>query len=151
MSPTISSTSAVVVQKGNYHVGQVVSFKENGVTVTHRLVSIDANGLITTKGDANATTDPWHVPKSQIIGGVVTTVPELGYWLVHPGHPFALAAALLALLVGWQIWSFTKSSALAAENARRRTTRQRMAPVRTVEDRRGPVAPHIPLHVRVGQ
>jgi signal peptidase I len=105
MSPTIPPKTAVIVHEHQYHVGQVVTFVENGETVTHRLISINANGIITTKGDANATVDPWHVPKSQIIGGVVTTMPEVGYWLVYLKHPVGLASVVLALLVIWQIWA----------------------------------------------
>jgi signal peptidase len=105
MSPTIAPKTAVIVREHQYHVGQVVTFVENGETVTHRLVSIDANGLITTKGDANATADPWHVPQSQIVGGVVKTLPEVGYWLVYLKHPYGLASVVLAMLVIWQIWA----------------------------------------------
>jgi signal peptidase I len=105
MSPTIAPKTAVIVHEHQYHVGQVVTFVEDGQTVTHRLISINAEGMTTTKGDANATVDPWHVPKSQIIGGVVTTMPEVGYWLVYFKHPLGLASLVLALLVIWQIWA----------------------------------------------
>jgi signal peptidase len=105
MSPTIPPKAAVIVHEHQYHVGQVVTFVENGQTVTHRLVSINADGIITTKGDANATADPWHVPQTQIIGGVVKTMPEVGYWLVYFKHPVGLASVVLALLVIWQIWA----------------------------------------------
>jgi signal peptidase I len=109
MTPTIPSKSAVIVEKNHYHVGQVVTFTENGLTVTHRLISINARGMITTKGDANATADPWHVPKSQIIGGVVTTLPEVGYWLEYLKSPLGSASLLLALLASWQLWSLSKT------------------------------------------
>jgi signal peptidase I len=152
MAPTIPPKSAVLVRQGAYHVGQVVTFTEDGQTVTHRLVSIDARGLITTKGDGNATADPWHVPKSQIIGGVVTTVPELGYWLIYLKNPIGLASVLLTLLVLWQIWSIGKPSALAAAAPRSRARRRRrtpepaleMYPIRSANHPRG-------LHVRTGQ
>jgi signal peptidase I len=105
MSPTISPKTVVIVREHQYHVDQVVTFVENGQTVTHRLVSIDPDGMITTKGDANATADPWHVPQSQIVGGVVKTMPEVGYWLVYLKHPYGLASVVLAMLVIWQIWA----------------------------------------------
>jgi signal peptidase I len=110
MSPTIVPKTAVIVHEHQYHVGQVVTFVENSQTVTHRLISINADGLITTKGDANATADPWHVPKSQIIGGVVAAMPQVGYWLVYFKHPFGLASIVLALLVVWQIWALGASA-----------------------------------------
>jgi signal peptidase I len=53
MGKTIPSGSLVVVREHQYHVGQVVTFVENDATVTHRLIAINADGIITTKGDAN--------------------------------------------------------------------------------------------------
>jgi signal peptidase I len=117
MSPTIAPKSAVIVEEHHYHVGQVVTFTEDGQTVTHRLMSINAQGMITTKGDANATADPWHVPKSQIIGGVVATMPEVGYWLEYLKSPLGLASVLLAVLACWQIWSLGTSVPASAPAA----------------------------------
>jgi signal peptidase I len=114
MTPTIASKSAVIVDEHHYRVGQVVTFTEDGQTVTHRLLSINSAGLITTKGDANATADPWHPPKSQIIGGVVATVPEVGYWLVYLKSPLGAASVLLAMLAIWQIWALGSSTPPAA-------------------------------------
>ncbi len=126
MSPTIASKSAVIVEEHDYHVGQVVTFTEDGQTVTHRLISINAQGMITTKGDANATADPWHVPKSQIIGGVVTTMPEVGYWLEYLKSPLGLASVLLALLACWQIWSLGTSVPASAPVPQRARHRRRV-------------------------
>jgi hypothetical protein len=58
VSPTIPTASAVVVLDHQCHIGQITTFTENGLTVTHRLISISASGLTTTKGDAKATADP---------------------------------------------------------------------------------------------
>lgn len=120
MSPTIPSKSAVIVEEHHYHVGQVVTFTEDGLTVTHRLISINAKGLITTKGDANSTVDPWYVPKSQIIGGVVTTLPEVGYWLEYLKDPVGSASVLLALLACWQIWSLGNTLPASGRSRRSR-------------------------------
>ena len=125
MSPTIPPKSAVIVEAHRYHVGQVITFVENGQTVTHRLKSINAEGLTTTKGDANATVDPWHVPKSQIIGGVGRTMPEVGYWLVYLKNPIGLASVLLAVLASWQMWSLAKTPSVAAEAEPQRLPRAR--------------------------
>lgn len=107
MTPTIPSGSAVLVHIGHYHVGQVITFTEDGLTVTHRLMSISAAGLTTTKGDGNPTADTWHVPTSQIIGGVVFSPPWVGYWIMYFKSPFGIASALIAALVIWQVWTFS--------------------------------------------
>ncbi len=106
MSPTIPSTSAVIVREHQYTVGQVVSYYEQGTVVTHRLLAIHADGTIDTKGDANATMDPWHVKTSAIIGGVVAAPPHLGYWLVYLKNPLGLVSIVLAAIACWLIWSF---------------------------------------------
>ncbi len=104
MVPTIPPESAVVVREGSYHVGQVVSFTEHGEVVSHRLIRVNPNGTITTKGDGNRTADPWHVPASNIIGGVVAAPRHLGYLLTYLRLPEGAASILLALLCLWQIW-----------------------------------------------
>ena len=110
MTPAIPSKSAVVVLEGQYRVGEPVSFYEHGTVITHRLVSINANGTIDTKGDANTTVDPWHVTTSAIIGRVVAAPAELGYWITFFKNPAGLASMLFVVLACWQIWSFVGTS-----------------------------------------
>ncbi|HEY2480310.1 MAG TPA: signal peptidase I [Solirubrobacterales bacterium] len=105
MIPTIPPESAVIVREGEYHVGEVVSFLEHGDVVSHRLMAISPDGRITTKGDANRTADPWHVPTSNIIGGVVAAPKHLGYLLTYLRYPAGAASILLGLLCLWQVWA----------------------------------------------
>ena len=107
MGHTIPSGSVVLVREHRYHVGQVITFVEGGTVITHRLVSINPNGTIITKGDANPTIDPWSANKSDIIGGVVRTSPVLGYvwvylFLTWQG-PASLALVLFGALMLWLI------------------------------------------------
>jgi signal peptidase len=99
MGKTIPSGSLVVVREHQYHVGQVVTFVENDATVTHRLIAINADGIITTKGDANPTADPWRIPKSFIIGGVVRTFPGLGFLWAYIFMTWQGPASLLLLAI----------------------------------------------------
>jgi len=108
MTPTIPTRSAVVVRENQYQIGQVITFTAGGRTVTHRLVSISADGTATTKGDGNQTVDPWQIPTSQIIGGVVAAPRQLGYWLVYLKNPLGMASILMSLLLLWQVLSLTK-------------------------------------------
>lgn len=105
MTPTIPSTSAVIVKENQYHVGQVISFHEQGGVITHRLIHINADGTIVTKGDANPTVDPWHPPTSAIIGGVVAAPDHVGYWIIYLRNPLGIASLGLGLLACWLIWS----------------------------------------------
>lgn len=105
MIPTIPPESAVVVREGDYHVGEVVSFVEHGNVVSHRLLAIHPDGTITTKGDGNRTADPWHVPVSNIIGGVVAAPRHLGYLLTYVRSPEGAASIVVGLLCLWQVWA----------------------------------------------
>ncbi|MBW4033160.1 MAG: signal peptidase I [Acidobacteria bacterium] len=105
MAPTITPRSAVIVREHVYHVGQTISFYEQGGVITHRLIRINADGTAVTQGDANSTPDPWRIKTSAIIGGVVASPPELGYWLMYLKNPFGLASVLVSILVCWQLLS----------------------------------------------
>jgi signal peptidase len=120
MAPTIPPTSAVIVEPGAYQVGHAISFYENGRIVTHRLVAIHPDGTTDTKGDANATIDPWHVSTKAIIGEVVAAPAHLGYWLVYLRNPAGLMSILIAVLLCWQIWSFAGSEKQPAELSKAR-------------------------------
>lgn len=107
MEPTISSRSAVIVREHTYRVGQTISFYEQGGVITHRLIRINADGTATTKGDANSTPDPWKLKPSAIIGEVVASPPEVGYWLMYLRNPFGLTSVFISILVCWQLSAFS--------------------------------------------
>ncbi|HET7060136.1 MAG TPA: signal peptidase I [Candidatus Saccharimonadales bacterium] len=104
MTPDIPSKSAVIVEEHQYHVGQVISFKIHGEVVTHRLVAINPNGTITTKGDANRTADPWHPPTSNIIGSVVAAPHLVGFYLTYVKNPIGIVSIFLGLICLWLIF-----------------------------------------------
>lgn len=107
MYPTFPVRTAVIVREHRYHIGQPVSFvlQPGGAVITHRLVAINAEGMITTKGDANKTVDPWHEPKSYIIGGVVAAPPMVGYLIIFLRNPMGGASIVLSLVSFWLLWS----------------------------------------------
>lgn len=116
MGNTIPTGSAVVVHQGQYQIGQVVSFTINGETVTHRLIGIDSHGNTTTKGDANRSADPWHAPKSNIIGDVVVAPRYLGWFLYYLRQPTGLSSLLAiaaCMLLLWGSDSSRRTEAVA--------------------------------------
>ena len=89
MSPTIKTGDIVVLKKleGPAQVGDIVaiSVPEDIRTrygyppvIIHRVVSIDADDVVTTKGDAYKEPDPFDVPRSALTTKVVATVPAAG-------------------------------------------------------------------------
>jgi signal peptidase I len=108
MTPTITPASAVIVHRGVYHVGQPVSYWRGDQVITHRLIAINPNRTITTKGDANSTPDPWHVPVANIIGGVVAAPPFLGWAFIYLQQPPGFASVLLAILCVVLVFSIAR-------------------------------------------
>ena len=49
-------------------------------TFTHRVVKVEDNGSFTTKGDAEASPDPWVVPPATSSAAVSFTLFGLGWW-----------------------------------------------------------------------
>ena len=59
------------------HAGQVIAFKTGEMLVTHRVVRVDRDGLVT-KGDANNTEDAAKVTKENYIGKNEAVLPYFG-------------------------------------------------------------------------
>ena len=69
--PTTTSTT--------YQVGDIITFHPTpGYTTTHRIVAVDAAG-ITTKGDANPSSDVGFIQPAMVAGRVAFSVPFGGY------------------------------------------------------------------------
>ncbi len=123
MGNTIPPGSVVIVRSGEYHVGQVVSFRIANEVVSHRLLAIRSDGTITTKGDANPSADPEHPPKSNIIGGVAYAPRYLGYVLVFLRQPTGIACAILFILLFVQTPGLLRASEEDPPTARHRRTK----------------------------
>ncbi|HST13365.1 MAG TPA: signal peptidase I [Gaiellaceae bacterium] len=125
MGPTIPSRSAVLVREGRYHRGQAITFHVNGITVTHRLVAFNADGTVDTKGDGNDTRDPWHVPRADIVGGVVLAPHYVGFVLVYIRSPLGAGSLLLACIAVWQTVGLARSLQPSGNGARTLTIKSR--------------------------
>jgi signal peptidase I len=79
------------------HVGDVISFHPPAETSTysHRVHAINADGSLTTKGDANGSADPWKLTRTNIIGKVTMRWWAMG-WLVR--------AAPILIIGGLGLW-----------------------------------------------
>jgi len=85
MQPDMSSGDLVLVgSPGKPFVddikpGAIVTYRHNEALVTHRVVSITDDTLIT-KGDAMEDTDPWTVSRlNDVESGYITHIPYLGH------------------------------------------------------------------------
>lgn len=80
MEPSIMTGDIIIINKQKqYFKNNVITFQDNknGV-ITHRIFDIEGNNL-TTRGDANKTSDPEKITQKMILGKVIFTIPKLGY------------------------------------------------------------------------
>jgi signal peptidase len=106
MAPTMPVGSVVVVTPqplSSVRVGDIITFQmptNPDVLETHRVYQILETGehpVIRTKGDANATPDPWQMRLTKgPAWRVRMVVPQLGYSLMWWRLPLARTAAILA-------------------------------------------------------
>jgi len=110
MRPTLGVGSLAVdrvVPASTVRVGDVITFNDpyvKGRLVTHRVAKIvptDHGLAYRTKGDANATRDPWAIRLNDKVGRVAFDVPVAGYvlWYVHTREIRALLLFVVAALV----------------------------------------------------
>lgn len=84
MEPELKKDDVVVIKKAkadNLKQGDIVTFKQNGETITHRIVQIDDiedGKLYITKGDNNNVQDEKGLRFDQIEGKLVIKIPQLG-------------------------------------------------------------------------
>lgn len=110
MLPGFKPGDLVVDQASKeYRVGDVITFRSTtggpDAVITHRIVEVDGSSF-KTKGDANATPDPWTVARSDIVGTVVQHVSHGGYALFYLHQPSGLASllfVLLGLVLAWRL------------------------------------------------
>lgn len=77
MEPTLSINDYIIVKNtDNISEGDIITYKEENTFITHRIIKINGDEIIT-QGDANNSTDK-KISKSMIIGKVVKVLPNLG-------------------------------------------------------------------------
>ena len=81
MEPAINTGDAVIVGPvvtGSIKPGDIITYKLGNNLITHRVLSINGNTLIT-KGDANEDPDPSAVQLSQVTSRYLFKIPYVGY------------------------------------------------------------------------
>lgn len=99
MSPNIEINDFIFVDVGenNYKLNDVVTYESNGAFITHRIIDIK-NDVIITKGDANNTVDN-PINKDKIIGKVVKVFPRLGVWIDVITTPKVVLSILMTIIL----------------------------------------------------
>lgn len=103
MEPGIMPGDLVIVKSVDtkkLEKSDIITFKYEGTTVTHRIVEKEESGFVT-KGDNNNVEDSEIVLEADVIGEVITVIPNLGHVVAFLSKPIVMVLALimLALLI----------------------------------------------------
>lgn len=98
MSPYLEENDLIIIKDNiDYEVGDVITYQDGESFVTHRIISIDSNGIIT-KGDANNAVDR-VVYEDEVIGTVVKVLPKAGIWQKVLTTPSIIIAVFVTLIL----------------------------------------------------
>ena len=101
MEPTIMTGEVIVIHaEKDYKLRDILTYRDSGVLVTHRIVDM-TDDTFTTRGDANNTDDP-PIKKSQAVGKTIFHIPYLGKVILFVQSPVGLAS-VLAILIGLKV------------------------------------------------
>lgn len=89
-------------------IGDVVTFRDGQTLVTHRVVGVNQNGGLVTRGDANDINDINAVTSDLMVSKHVVTIPKAGYIIAKLQDP-------IFLLVLWIVTMFVIIKALIKE------------------------------------
>ena len=98
MDPTIKENDIIIVSTNDtYNVNDIITYHDDANFITHRIITMDGNTLIT-KGDANNATDQ-EVNKSDVIGKVVKIFSGVGIWQSIFTTPKVIVALFVTLIL----------------------------------------------------
>ena len=110
MSGSIEIGDVVVVRiidNNDIEVNDIVVFKEKNAIITHRIIEINEEEIIT-KGDANNAIDK-PIKRDIIFGKVIDTVPKIGIMKKVLISPPVFISIITTLTLFWIIISYNKN------------------------------------------
>lgn len=96
MAPALQAGDLVFLQpiKDMISPGMVVAYDLRGKLITHRVVEVIGDMLVT-KGDNNPDVDPWRVPFSSVVGVPDVRIPYAGYLLDFVKSPIGFLLLII--------------------------------------------------------
>ena len=111
MADTIEVGDAVIVKvTKEVQEDDIIVYKDGDNFITHRLIEINDNGELITKGDANNTEDD-PITKEQVLGKVIKIIPKLGIIknaILSPRVLILITILIILLGISFKITSKTE-------------------------------------------
>lgn len=109
MKDTINIGDAVLIKlDSKYKVGDIITYQSGNDYITHRVVSIDHDYIIT-KGDNNNVNDN-PIDKKLVVGKVIKILPKVGVWKKILLTPKVIALILITLFIFSILFSYDGKS-----------------------------------------
>ena len=106
MSPTIEKGDIVIIKIGDeIRENDIITYKKENVLITHRIVNIEGDTIIT-KGDYNNTNDE-PIKKDEVIGKAIFIINNVEIWKkvftdIHVIIPISITVILFILLISYK-------------------------------------------------
>ena len=98
MAKTLNIYDVILIKiTKDVEVGDIITFKQEGEIITHRIMEKNDEEIIT-KGDANNTEDK-AISKDAVIGKVISVYPHLGIWAKVFTEPSVLISVFITLVL----------------------------------------------------
>jgi signal peptidase len=97
MAPTYRAGDLLLIDPNMetpIRVGEIVTYTAGKKTITHRVVAIEGNMLVT-QGDSNPQPDAWNTPITHVEGRPFLSLPWLGYVFYILKTPLGWVALVL--------------------------------------------------------
>ena len=104
MEPAVRRGDVVIFGRSEMSevgVGTVIVFSDHGTSMVHRVVKVNEDATLTTKGDANPSADTSHVTDDDLSGTGFLLVPWVGLprmWWLEGNRALVALAVLITLL-----------------------------------------------------
>lgn len=98
MSGTIEINDIVIIKiNDDVKENDIITYQLDNSFITHRLIKIQDNKLVT-KGDANNAEDK-PIEKTAVIGKVVKIIPKLGIWIKVLSDTKVIASVIITIIL----------------------------------------------------
>lgn len=109
MEPTLKTDSIAIVKKTNFEdikKDDIIMFKKDDMIISHRVISINENRTISTKGDNNDVIDNFVVNENELKGKIVLSLNWVASIVSYCRKPYGIIK-LLTYIVSLIIFVFS--------------------------------------------
>lgn len=97
MAPSLNINDIVIIKlKTNYKVNDIVTFEQDGYFITHRIIKMNGDKILT-KGDSNNTEDD-EIGASLVVGKVVKIISNSTYNLIK-----TICIGVIIIIIVYQV------------------------------------------------